>query len=189
MYNVSNVILLYRISLYELYNKRDNFNFRIVNFPFICNNITGTVAYWVDAIFQSLWSLSRFPFYGGHHTCSADTTICVKIERRHVAFVVITILSYPIAWPTIVLFIFSKYMSSRFNTNDVQYVSFLLRFIFFYVICIFNIYWCPTLFPNQMMCVSLIVTRLVRLVEQEVLIRPEQLMLVGFGLFNLWLLV
>ena len=85
-----------------------------------------------------------------------------------------------------VLFILSKHMSSRFNIrvqamSISSLLSFLLGFIFYYVICIFNIYWYPTRFPNQMMFVSLIVTQLVPLVEQEVPIRPEHLMLVGFG--------
>ena len=51
----------------------------------------------------------------------------------------------------------------------------------YYFICILNIYWCPTRFPNQKMFMSLIVTRLVPLVKQEVLILPEHLMLDGFG--------
>jgi len=85
-----------------------------------------------------------------------------------------------------VLFILSKYMSSRFHIrvqamSISSLLSFLLRFIFYYVICIFNIYWYPTRFPNQIMFVSLIVTRLVPLVEQEVPIRPEHLTLVVFG--------
>ena len=44
-----------------------------MNFPFICSNIKAAVEYWVDTIFQSLWSPSRFPFYGGHHTCLTVT--------------------------------------------------------------------------------------------------------------------
>ena len=31
----------------NLYDKRDDFNFPIVNFPFICSNITAAPAYWV----------------------------------------------------------------------------------------------------------------------------------------------
>ena len=46
----------------KLYNKKDDFNFLIVNFPFICNNIPAAPAYEVyisvDPIFQSLWFLS-----------------------------------------------------------------------------------------------------------------------------------
>ena len=45
------------------YDKRDDFNFPIVNFPFICSNIPAAPAYGVhciylsdDTIFQSLWS-------------------------------------------------------------------------------------------------------------------------------------
>ena len=49
----------------QLYDKRDAFNFTIVNFPFICSNIPAALAYGVyisvDTIFQSLWFLSRFP--------------------------------------------------------------------------------------------------------------------------------
>ena len=51
----------------KLYNKKDDFNFPIVNFPFICSNIPAAPAYEVymyisvDPIFQSLWFLSRFP--------------------------------------------------------------------------------------------------------------------------------
>jgi len=43
----------------ELYHKRDDFNFPIVNFPFICKNIPGAPAYLsVDPIFQTLRFLS-----------------------------------------------------------------------------------------------------------------------------------
>ena len=48
----------------KLYDKRDNFNLPIVNFPFICSNIPAAPAYGVyislsvDTIFQSLWFLS-----------------------------------------------------------------------------------------------------------------------------------
>jgi hypothetical protein len=44
----------------RLYNKRDYFNFLIVNFPFICSNIPAASAYGVLYIsqFQSLWFLS-----------------------------------------------------------------------------------------------------------------------------------
>jgi hypothetical protein len=49
-------------------NKRDHFNFPIVNFPFICSNIPAAPVYGVyiyllsvDTIFQSMWFLSRFP--------------------------------------------------------------------------------------------------------------------------------
>jgi hypothetical protein len=59
-------------------------------------------------------------------------------------------------------------------------LSFLVGFIFELCHLYLNIYWCPTLFPNQMMFVWLIVTRLVPLVEQEVPIRPEHPRLVGF---------
>ena len=46
----------------KLYDKRDDFNFPIVNFPFICSNIPVAPAYEVvDTIFQSLWFLSGFP--------------------------------------------------------------------------------------------------------------------------------
>ena len=49
----------------KLYDKRDDFNFPIVNFPFICSNIPAAPAYGVyisdDTIFQSLWFLSGFP--------------------------------------------------------------------------------------------------------------------------------
>ena len=117
-------------------------------------------------------------------------TICVTIDRRHVAFVVITILSYPITWLTIVLFNFFPstcihvLIQAMFVTS---LLSFLVGFIFELCHLYLNIYWCPTLFSNQMMFVWLIVTRLVPLVEQEVPIRPEHLRLVG--LFNLWFLV
>ena len=46
------------------YDKTDDFNFPIVNFPFICSNIPAAPAYGVyisvsdDTIFQSLWFLS-----------------------------------------------------------------------------------------------------------------------------------
>ena len=44
--------------------KRDDFNFPIVNFPFICSNIPPASCIWSiylsdDTIFQSLWFLSR----------------------------------------------------------------------------------------------------------------------------------
>jgi hypothetical protein len=46
----------------KLYNKKDDFNFLIVNFAFICSNIPAAPAYEVyisvDPIFQSLWFLS-----------------------------------------------------------------------------------------------------------------------------------
>jgi hypothetical protein len=46
----------------QSYDKRDDFNFHIVNFLFICNNITASPAYLsVDTIFHSLWFLSGFP--------------------------------------------------------------------------------------------------------------------------------
>jgi hypothetical protein len=49
----------------KLYEKKDDLNFPIMNFPFICNNIPATPVYGVyisvDTIFQSLWFLSRFP--------------------------------------------------------------------------------------------------------------------------------
>jgi hypothetical protein len=49
----------------KIYDKRDDFNFPIVNFPFICSNIPAAPAYGVyisdDTIFQSLWFLSGFP--------------------------------------------------------------------------------------------------------------------------------
>ena len=49
----------------KLYDKRNEFNFPIVNFPFICSNIPAAPAYGVylsvDTIFQSLWFLSGFP--------------------------------------------------------------------------------------------------------------------------------
>ena len=48
----------------KLCNKRDDFNFPIVNFPFICSNIPPasciwSIYLWYDTIFQSLWFLSR----------------------------------------------------------------------------------------------------------------------------------
>jgi hypothetical protein len=43
----------------KLYDKRYDFNFLIVNFPFICNNIPAAPAY--GLYFQSLWFMSRFP--------------------------------------------------------------------------------------------------------------------------------
>ena len=53
----------------KLYDKRDDFNFPIVNFPFICSNIPTAPAYGVyisqisdDTIFQSLWFLPGFPW-------------------------------------------------------------------------------------------------------------------------------
>jgi hypothetical protein len=119
-------------------------------------------------------------------------TICVTIDRRHVAFVVITILSYPIAWLTIILFNFFQVHVFTFYYKPCPlhlYSPFFWGSYFSYVIYIFNIYWCPTLCPNQMMFVWLIVTRFVLLVEQEVSIRPEHPRLVGFGLFILWFLV
>ena len=52
----------------NLYDKRDDFNFPVVNIPFICSNIPTAPAYGVyilclsvDPIFQSLWFLSGFP--------------------------------------------------------------------------------------------------------------------------------
>ena len=86
----------------------------------------------------------------------------------------------------VLLLILSKYMSSHFNIR-VQTMSvssllfFLLGFIFQSYHLYFNIYWCPTRFPNQKMFVSLVVTRSVSLVEQEAIIRPEHLRLVRFG--------
>ena len=49
----------------KLYDKRDDFNFPIVNLPFICSNIPAAPALWSiylsdDTIFQSLWFLSGF---------------------------------------------------------------------------------------------------------------------------------
>ena len=47
------------------YDKSDDFNFPIVNFPCICSNIPAAPAYAVyisvDTIFQSLWLVSGFP--------------------------------------------------------------------------------------------------------------------------------
>ena len=40
----------------KLYDKRDDFNFPIVNFPFICSNILAAVYLSVDIIFHSLLS-------------------------------------------------------------------------------------------------------------------------------------
>jgi hypothetical protein len=49
----------------KLSDKRDDFNFLIVNFPFICSNIPAAPACEVylsfDTIFQNLWFLSGFP--------------------------------------------------------------------------------------------------------------------------------
>jgi hypothetical protein len=47
----------------KLYDKRDDFNFPIVNFPFICSNIPAawSIYFSDDMIFQSLWFLSGFP--------------------------------------------------------------------------------------------------------------------------------
>ena len=51
----------------KLYDKTDDFNFPIVNFPFICSNIPAAPAYGVyisvsdDTVFQSLWFLSVCP--------------------------------------------------------------------------------------------------------------------------------
>ena len=48
----------------KLYDKRDDFNFPIVNFPSICSKIPAAPAYGVhisQLIFQSLWFLSGFP--------------------------------------------------------------------------------------------------------------------------------
>ena len=56
----------YIINLAE--NKRDDFNFPMVNFPFICSNIPAAHAYevyisqFIWLIFQSFNFLSRFPF-------------------------------------------------------------------------------------------------------------------------------
>jgi hypothetical protein len=49
----------------KLYDKRDDFNFPIVKFPFICSNIPAATCIWSiylsdDTIFQSLWFLSGF---------------------------------------------------------------------------------------------------------------------------------
>jgi hypothetical protein len=49
----------------KLYDKRDDFNSPIVNFPFMGSTFPAVPAYGVylsdDAIFQSLWLLSGFP--------------------------------------------------------------------------------------------------------------------------------
>ena len=48
----------------KLYDKRDDLNFPIMNFPFICSNIPAAPAYGVcadDTIFQNMWFLSGFP--------------------------------------------------------------------------------------------------------------------------------
>ena len=49
----------------KLYDRRDDFNFPIVNFTFICSNISATPGYGkylsVDTIFKNLWFLSAFP--------------------------------------------------------------------------------------------------------------------------------
>ena len=46
------------------YDKRHDFNFPIVNFPFTCSNIPAAPAYgvYIYHIFQSLWFLSWFPW-------------------------------------------------------------------------------------------------------------------------------
>ena len=44
----------------KLYDKRDDFNFPIVNIPFICSNFPAAPAYGVDTISHRLWFLSRF---------------------------------------------------------------------------------------------------------------------------------
>ena len=54
----------------KLYHKRDDFNFTIANFPFMCSSIPAAPAYGVyfsislsvDPIFQSLWFISWFPW-------------------------------------------------------------------------------------------------------------------------------
>jgi hypothetical protein len=45
-----------RTKLYKI----DDFNFPIVNFPFICSNCIWRIYLSVDTIFQSLWFLSGF---------------------------------------------------------------------------------------------------------------------------------
>ena len=47
----------------KLYDKRDDFNFPIVNFPFIYSYIPAawSIYFSDDMIFQSLWFLSGFP--------------------------------------------------------------------------------------------------------------------------------
>jgi hypothetical protein len=35
----------------KIYDKRDDFNFPIVNFPFICSNIPAALAKWQDIIY------------------------------------------------------------------------------------------------------------------------------------------
>ena len=47
----------------NIYDKRDDFNFPTVNFPFICSNIAAAPAYdlSVDPIFQNLWFISVLP--------------------------------------------------------------------------------------------------------------------------------
>ena len=49
----------------KLYDKRDNFNFPIVNFPLIIAHSSSTCIWSIylsdDTIFQSLWFLSGFP--------------------------------------------------------------------------------------------------------------------------------
>jgi len=58
------------LTITKLYDKRDDFNIPIVNFPFTCSNIPTEDAYGiyiyiyisVATIFQRLWLLSRFPW-------------------------------------------------------------------------------------------------------------------------------
>jgi hypothetical protein len=50
----------------KLYDKIDDFNYQILNFPFICtcSNISAApteLYHSVDTIFQTLWFLSGFP--------------------------------------------------------------------------------------------------------------------------------
>jgi hypothetical protein len=47
----------------KLYDKRDDFNFPIVNFPFICSSTyIWSIYLSVDPIFQSLWFLLGYPW-------------------------------------------------------------------------------------------------------------------------------
>jgi hypothetical protein len=43
----------------QLYDKRDVFNFSIVNFPYLCNNIPASPAYGVYNIYRSLFDMQE----------------------------------------------------------------------------------------------------------------------------------
>jgi hypothetical protein len=82
----------------KLYDKRDDLNFSIVNFPFICSNIPTAPTYGVY-----ISQLIRYPRAGGSYHDFLDRelllwNICVTNDHGSVPFVVRTSRSFPHSW-------------------------------------------------------------------------------------------